>query len=40
MARQEAKLKELKTADLKHEIGARKDLVITPNRRSERGLIA
>ncbi len=40
MARPEAKLKELKTADLKHEVGARKDLVITTNRRSERRLIA
>src|SRR5579862_1479167 len=40
MARPEAKLKELKSADLKHEIGARKDLVVTVNRRSERRLIA
>ena len=40
MARPEAKLKELKTAELKHEVGARKDLVITTNRRSERRLIA
>jgi hypothetical protein len=39
MARPEAKLKELKTADLKHEVGARKDLIITTNRRSERRLI-
>ncbi|MGC1809409.1 MAG: lactate racemase domain-containing protein, partial [Candidatus Binataceae bacterium] len=40
MARPEAKLKELKTAELKHEVGARRDLVVTVNRRSERRLIA
>ncbi len=40
MARPETKLKELKPADLKHEVGARKDLVVTLNRRSERRLIA
>jgi nickel-dependent lactate racemase len=40
MARPEAKLKELKTAELRHDVGARKDLVITTNRRSERRLIA
>src|SRR5437660_6994393 len=40
MARPEAKLKELKTADLKHQVGARRDLVVTVNRRSERRLIA
>jgi nickel-dependent lactate racemase len=40
MARPEAKLKELKTADLKHQVGARRDLVVNVNRRSERRLIA
>ena len=40
MSRPEAKLKELKSAELKHEIGSRKDLIITTNRRSERRLIA
>ncbi|MGH7247422.1 MAG: lactate racemase domain-containing protein, partial [Pseudomonadota bacterium] len=40
MARPEAKLKELKPAELKHEVGARRDLVVTVNRRSERRLIA
>src|SRR5581483_2768162 len=40
MARPEAKLKELKPADLKHQVGARRDLVVTVNRRSERRLIA
>ncbi|MGC1342154.1 MAG: lactate racemase domain-containing protein, partial [Candidatus Binataceae bacterium] len=40
MARPEAKLKELKPAELKHDVGARRDLVVTVNRRSERRLIA
>ncbi|HYC22736.1 MAG TPA: lactate racemase domain-containing protein [Candidatus Bathyarchaeia archaeon] len=40
MARPEAKLKELKPAELRHEVGARKDLVVTLNRRSEHRLIA
>ena len=40
MARPEAKLKELKPADLKHQVGARRELVVTVNRRSERRLIA
>ena len=40
MSRPEAKLKELKSAELKHEIGSRKDLIINTNRRSERRLIA
>ena len=40
MARPEAKLKELKTAELRHEVGARRDLVVTLNRRSEPRLIA
>jgi len=40
MARPESKLKELKGAELKHEPGARRDLVVTINRRSERRLIA
>ena len=40
MARPEAKLKELNPAELKHEIGARRDLVVTLNRRSEPRLIA
>jgi hypothetical protein len=39
MARPEAKLKELKTAELKHEVGARSDLVVKVNRRSERRII-
>ena len=39
MARPEAKLKELKTAELRHEVGARSDLVVTVNRRSERRII-
>ena len=30
----EGKLKELKTAELRHEPGARRDLVVTLNRRS------
>jgi len=34
MARPEGKLKELKTAELRHEPGARRDLVVTLNRRS------
>ena len=40
MARPEAKLKELKTAELRHEVGARRDLVVTLNRRSAPRLIA
>src|SRR5713226_3793569 len=40
MARPEAKLKELKPAELKHEVGARRDLVVTLNRRSAPRLIA
>ena len=40
MARPEGKLKELKTAELEHEIGARRDLVVTLNRRSQPRLIA
>ncbi|HXR24542.1 MAG TPA: lactate racemase domain-containing protein [Candidatus Binataceae bacterium] len=40
MARPEARLKELKSSDLKHEIDARRDLVVTLNRRSENRLIA
>jgi nickel-dependent lactate racemase len=40
MARAEGRLKELKSADLKHETGARRGLVVTLNRRSERRLIA
>jgi hypothetical protein len=40
MARLEARLKELKATDLKQEIGARGDLVVTLNRRSESRLIA
>jgi len=39
MARPEAKLKELKPAELRHEVGARSELVVTINRRSERRLI-
>lgn len=39
MARPEAKLKELKPADLAHQVGARRDLVVTINRRSEHRLI-
>ena len=39
MARPESKLKELKTAELRHEVGARRDLVVTTNRRSESRLI-
>ena len=39
MARPEGKLKELKTAELKHELGARRDLVVTINTRSEPRLI-
>ncbi|HSU90252.1 MAG TPA: lactate racemase domain-containing protein, partial [Sporolactobacillaceae bacterium] len=39
MARPESKLKELKTAELRHEVGARRDLVMTTNRRSERRII-
>ena len=39
MARPEAKLKELKTAELRHEVGARSDLVVKLNRRSERRVI-
>jgi hypothetical protein len=40
MARPESRLKELKTAELRHEPGARSDLVVTLNRRSEPRLIA
>ncbi len=40
MARPEAKLKELKPRELRREIGARRELVVTVNRRSERRLIA
>jgi nickel-dependent lactate racemase len=40
MARPEAKLRELRPAELKHEVGARSDLVVTLNRRSEPRLIA
>ena len=40
MARPEGKLKELKTAELRHEPGARRDLVVTLNRRSAPRLIA
>ena len=40
MARAEAKLKELKPADLKQQVAARRDLVVTINRRSEERLIA
>ncbi|HEY6299017.1 MAG TPA: lactate racemase domain-containing protein, partial [Candidatus Binatus sp.] len=39
MARPEAKLKELKIAELRHEVGARKELVVKLNRRSERRII-
>src|SRR5215471_5686094 len=39
MARPESKLKELKSTELRHEVGARRDLVVTVNRRSERRLI-
>jgi lactate racemase len=39
MARPESKLKELKTAELRHEVGARRDLVVTTTRRSESRLI-
>src|SRR5689334_6438809 len=39
MARPEGKLKELKTAELRREIGSRRDLVVTLNRRSEPRLI-
>jgi hypothetical protein len=39
MARPEAKLKELKPSDLRHEVGARRDLVVTLNRRSAPRLI-
>ena len=40
MAQAERKLKELKTAALKHDIGARRDLVVTLNTRSQPRLIA
>jgi nickel-dependent lactate racemase len=40
MARPEAKLRELKPAELKHEVGSRSDLVVTLTRRSEPRLIA
>ena len=39
MARPEGKLKELKTAELRHEVGARSELVVKLNRRSERRVI-
>src|ERR1700756_1179969 len=39
MARPEGKLKELKTAELRHEPGARRDLVVHINRRSQPRLI-
>ncbi|HYA35064.1 MAG TPA: lactate racemase domain-containing protein, partial [Candidatus Binataceae bacterium] len=39
MARPETKLKELNAAELRHETGARRDLVVTINRRSERRVI-
>ncbi len=39
MARPEMKLKELKPAELKHEVGPRRGLVVTLNRRSEPRLI-
>jgi Lactate racemase N-terminal domain len=39
MARPEAKLKEVKPAELKHDVGARRNLVVTVNRRSERRVI-
>src|SRR3990172_4507857 len=39
MARPEAKLKELKPSELKRDVGARRDLVVTLNRRSESRLI-
>ena len=39
MARPEAKLKELKAGDLKHQVGARGNLIVTVNRRSERRII-
>ncbi len=39
MARPESKLKELSPAELRHEVGARRDLVVTVNRRSERRII-
>ncbi len=40
MARPEARLKELKANDLRHEVGARRDLVVTLTRRSQPRLIA
>jgi len=40
VARPEAKLKELKPAELRREVGARRDLVVTLNRRSAPRLIA
>src|SRR5215469_18207515 len=40
MAQAERKLKELKTAHLKHDIGARRDLVVTLNTRSQARLIS
>ena len=39
MARPEAKLKELKPSELRHDVGARGDLVVTLNRRSQPRLI-
>src|SRR5579864_4557756 len=39
MARPARKLRELKQGELRHEVGARRDLVVTTNRRSESRLI-
>ena len=39
MARPEAKLKELKTAELRHEVGARKDLVIETDVAADAGFV-
>jgi len=39
MARPESKLKELKPAELRHEVGARRELVVTTTRRSQSRLI-
>ncbi len=39
MAQPEGKLKELKTAEMRHEVGARSELVVRVNRRSERRVI-
>jgi len=40
MARPEARLKELKPSELRHEVEARRELVVTLNRRSQPRLIA